>query len=249
MTEQLLIEGLAEKFWSLSGIVPDYPCNIEYAALAAFALPTFPIEALDIVKARESARSQNLSIQFPTRNRSLCGCLLATSRAGIILIEATDSTDEQRYTIAHETAHFLLECWGPLRQAEEVLGEGIVDVLEGRRSPTLDERLEAILSNVPLRLVSHLMERPEAGLPSMLVLDAEDRADRLALELLAPFRRLVEFMGQPETPRGYRSRLSYLTQALGKMNGVPIDPAAAYAQYILKSLGEPTFRDWLEEDF
>lgn len=248
MADQLLIEGLAEEFWSLSGIVPDYPCDLEYAALAAFALPTVTIDALDIIKARDWAQRYAIPIRFPTRNRPLCGCLLANARAGIMLIEASDPLDEQRYTIAHESSHFLLECWRPLRAAEKTLGQGIIDVLEGRRPPTLDERLEAMLNDLPLRLVSHLMERPEAGLPAVSVLDAEDRADRLALELLAPLRHLTDLMRQPEAPRGYRSRLSYLAGVLSDVYGVPADPARAYSQYILKSLGEPTFRDWLADD-
>lgn len=248
MADQLLIEGLAEEFWSLTGIVPDYPCDMEYAALAAFALPTVAIEALDIAKARGWAQRYAIPIGFPTRNRPLCGCLLANARAGVILIDATDPPDEQRYTIAHESSHFLLECWRPLRQAEEAFGKAIIDVLEGRRLPTLDERLEAMLNDLPLRLVGHLMERPETGLPTVSVLDAEDRADRLALELLAPLQRLVELMRQSEAPRGYRSRLSYLEGVLCDVYGVPADPAMAYSKYILKTLGEPTFRDWLADD-
>lgn len=248
MADQLLIEGLAEEFWSLTGTVPDYPCDMEYAALAAFALPTVALYALDIAKAHDWAQRYAIPIRFPARNRPLRGCLLANARAGMILIDASDPPDEQRYTIAHESSHFLLECWRPRRRAEEALGKEIIVVLEGRRLPTLDERLEAILNDLPLRLVSHLMERPEIGLPSVSALDAEDRADRLALELLAPFHRLVDLMRQPEAPRGYRSRLSYLTSVLGDTYGVPADPALAYSAFILKSLGEPTFRDWLAEE-
>ncbi len=248
MTEQLRVEGMAEEFWSLTGIVPSYPCDIEYAAMAAFSLPTVRIAGLDIAKARDWAAEHAIPFHFPARNRSLHGYLLANARAGAILLETTDTLDEQRYTIAHECAHFILECWYPRRRAEEAFGEGIIAVLEGRRLPTLDERLEALLNDLPLRLIGHLMERPLAGPPSMAVLDAEDSADRLALELLAPFGRLVEQMRQPTAPPEYRHRCDYLSGMLREIYGLPAEIAMAYGQYILRSLGEPTFRDWLAED-
>lgn len=249
MTEQLRIEGLAEEFWSLAGIAPDYPCDMEKAALAAFSLETVLIDALDIAKARAYAERHTFSFQFPAHNRQLRGCLLANARAGVMLIDASDSPEEQRYTIAHECAHFVLECWRPGWEAEAVLGGEIISVLEGRRAPTLNERLEALLSNLPLRLIGHLMERPLAGPPAMSVLDAENSADRLALELLAPFGHLVEYMRLPTAPCGYRRRCTYLISALRETYGIPEGIVTGYCKYILQSLGEPTFRDWLAEDF
>src|SRR5258708_33343754 len=101
------------------------------------------------------------------------------------------------------------------------------------------------MSGVHLGTLSHIMERPESGLPTNIVLDIEDRADRLALELLAPAESVFVLVHQPTAPRGFDARLAYVTQLLTRQYGLPIAIATPYARYVLARLGEPTFRDWL----
>jgi hypothetical protein len=89
------------------------------------------------------------------------------------------------------------------------------------------------------------MERPDEGLPSNTVIDVEDRANRLALELLAPAPPLQNVMELATTPRGFSTRKTFLTELLIAHYGLPGAIATSYAHYLLRQLGEPTFRDWL----
>ncbi len=132
----------------------------------------------------------------------------------------------------------------PRERAISIFGSTILPILDGERSPTDVERIHAVLSTVHLGSMSHVMERPDDGLPSNIVLDIEDRADRLAFELLAPASLLQEHM-QQSTVRGFKARLIYLTQHLFTVHGLPECIASSYARYILHQIGEPTFRDML----
>jgi len=190
----------------------------------------------------------HITLLIPGHNRRLHGCLVAYRGKGTIFFDAEDAEDEQRFTIAHELAHFLLDYQAPRQRAVTILGDSILPVLDGDRSPTREERLHAVLSTVHLGVMSHVMERPDEGLPTNVVIDLEDRANRLALELLAPALPLCELVSQAIAPRGFNARLIYLTQHLVAEYGLPEAVAFLYARYVLRQVGEPTFRDWLFDD-
>jgi hypothetical protein len=95
------------------------------------------------------------------------------------------------------------------------MGAAALQVLDGERPPTAQERFHALLRDVPLGFHLHLMERDSDGNPlTSSIARAEGDADRLAYELLAPaehvladapgskqalVRRLREFYGLPGT--------------------------------------------------
>src|SRR5207245_5847681 len=133
--------------------------------------------------------------------------------------------NQQRYTLAHEHRHFHLDYNSPRRRAETILGASILLVLDGDRPPTRAERLHAALSTIHLGVMSHVMERPDEGLPTNIVIDIENRANRLALELLAPALPLIQLMSQASAPRGFTTRLIYLTQHFTTEYGLPEDVA------------------------
>jgi hypothetical protein len=179
--------------------------------------------------------------------RCLRGCIFPRRNRGTIFVDANDPLEEQRLTIAHEGVHFLYDYDLPRKRAIEALGEDIREVLDGKRAPTVEERLDSVLANVHVDVTGHLMERPDEGVPTNIILDAEDRADRLALELLAPATSLRKRMQQTDAPTGYRARLAFLTTALYTEYGLPQSINAFYAEVLLHQWGEPTFRDWLFE--
>src|SRR5262249_1903289 len=125
--------------------------------------------------------------------RRLRGCLVAEGGAGLIYLDAGDGAAEQSFTLAHEVAHFLRHYWQPRRRAEEALGPGVLEVLDGLRAPGPRERLHALLRRVPLGCYVHLMDRGPGR--SREVDDAEGEADRLALELLAPVAEVRARLG------------------------------------------------------
>ena len=245
MKSDILIENTAQEFWALAGGAPRYPCDIKMAITLTMPLELYAIAGLCVSDVLDWTRKVRISYHMPGRNRRLHGCLLADRDRGTIFYDVQDSEDEQRFTLAHELAHFLLDYQAPRQRAVAILGMSILPVLDGDRPPTVAERVHAVLSTVPLGTMSHFMERPDDGLPATIVIDIEDRADRLALELLAPASSLHEMMSLSTTPRGFDRRLLFLTQQLRVLYGLPATAASSYARYILAQLGEPGVRDWL----
>jgi hypothetical protein len=120
-------------------------------------------------------------------DRPLRACLVAVDGGGFIFLDPADAPDERVFSLAHELAHFLRDYWQPRRLACRRLGAGITEVFDGKRPPTPVERVRALLAGVPVGVHAHLMERGpyRERLPPEVAL-AEDEADRLAYELLAP---------------------------------------------------------------
>jgi hypothetical protein len=245
MNNTILVENTVQEFWALAGTTPSYPCAIKTAIILTMPLELYPIADLRVKDVLDWAERIRLNCLIRGRDRRLHGCLIADRGKGTIFFDTGDHENEQRFTLAHELAHFLLDYQAPRQRALTILGETILPVLDGDRPPELAERLHAVLSAVPLGVMSHLMERPDEGLPSNIVIDVEDRANRLALELLAPVLPLQELMEQATTPRGFNTRLIFLTKQLITEYGLSEAIASSYARYILHQLGEPTFRDWL----
>jgi len=185
------VARLASRFWSEAVTPPPFPRDLA-ACLTWF--PDISCSAIpDLTLSRAAMYLTTCGIPFSTSEpeRRLRGFLYAHGGAGIIFIDAADDMDEQRFSIAHELAHYLRDYLEPRRLAEKRLGPTILDVLDGKRQPTPDERLSAVLRGVTVGCHTHLLARDERGRPaSAAERDAEIAADRLAFELLAPFDAL-----------------------------------------------------------
>lgn len=239
------LEAVAERFWVGAGKPPSYPCDLRRDILWTLPLWVKDVPHLSTRTANLWAANSRIPYSFAGRDRPLRGCLLAYRDNGVILLDSEDPTDEQLFTLAHELAHFLLDYEAPRRRALAALGEGVRPVLDGQRPPTLDERVHAALERAPLGVMRHLMERPEKGLPTGDVLYIEDRADRLALEILAPASLVLSSLKEPASPRPYSEKLAYLSSLLISQYGLPAALAGEYASYLLARQGRPTFADWL----
>lgn len=66
-------------------------------------------------------------------DRQLRACLVAAEGNCCILLDAGDPPDEQRYSLAHEVAHFILEYQQPRQRAQRRLGDSALAVLDGQR--------------------------------------------------------------------------------------------------------------------
>lgn len=165
--------------------------------------------------------------------RRLHGALVARAGRGVVFVDSTDDADEQRFTAAHETAHFISDHLMPRQRAIDVLGETIRPVLDGCRSPTHEESISAVLNRVPLGVEVHLMHRgPHGNICSWDVEKREQGADRLALEIVAPAEAALRVLRQA----GYTSRHYEVSEAprlLTDRFGLPISAAAAYARLLL----------------
>jgi hypothetical protein len=180
-------EMLAAEFWQGTGLCDTFPRKIEQAIVFKLPLALVRLFPLTVAAIDQWLNLRAIATRTPDDQRDLCGCLVAFGGRGFIFICDTDSPKEQRLTVAHETAHFLIEYLWPRQQVIHKLGEGIAEVLDGLRPATPAERAAAILSR--LRLGPHIHVLPLRGRDEdsdEAVAHTEDRADRLALKLVAP---------------------------------------------------------------
>ncbi len=180
-------------------------------------------------------------------DRRLRGCLIAYADRGCILLDGTDSPNELRFSLAHEAAHFVLDYLEPRRRAVDRLGEGVLEVFDGRRLPTVDERVGGVLSGTTIGVHAHLMARgPDGDLGCGDIAGTEHRADQLALELLAP---ASEVHRRPWRARGrtsFQAAVEGAIRVLAEDFGLPPAVADRYGRYLArKRYGGPSFREWI----
>lgn len=75
----------------------------------AFKLPLALVELspLTVPAIGRWLQQRDIALRLPNDRRDLCGCLVAFGGHGFIFVCSVDSPEEQRLTMAHETAHFL----------------------------------------------------------------------------------------------------------------------------------------------
>jgi hypothetical protein len=215
----LWVGELAEAFWDAAGRPGPFPRALRAACERGFPLtvevrPGLSLGAVRDWLCRRGGRWAWASLAGAA-GRALRACLAAWRGGGVIFLEAGDDTAEQRFSLAHEVAHFLRDYLWPRREAERALGPGVLEVLDGR-PPRREERLGAVLRNVPLGFHAHLLARDPGGPEA----EAERGADRLAYELLAPAEAVLG-----EASAGLEGRLR-------ERYGLPAAQAARYARLL-----------------
>ena len=245
---ELWLAEMADSFWEAAGgFSPDFEATV------LFTLP-LSLERLPTLTVRQTEQwltARNFALpglgQVP--DRRLRACLVAHGAPGnFILLDKTDPADEQLFSLAHEVAHFLLDYVQPRRKAQTNFATTILEVLDGLRSPSLEERIEGLLAGVRVGQYEHFMERDSVGgVLSEPVLRAESRADQLALELLAPEETALPLVQAAIRAKpSYAFRLSAAIQVLSQTFSLPATVAQPYAvQLVQLAGGQTTFREWL----
>lgn len=243
------VEAAAERFWHAAGGPETFPRTLEGSIALALPVMVARLPRLGLFSAERwlSRRGAPADAAAPVdaarRDRPLRACLYAWDGSGCILLDAADPPDEQRFSLAHEAAHFILDYQQPRERVAARVGDAATAVLDGRRAATLEERIDATLAGVTLAPHLHLMERGERGIERGAVAAAESRADQLAFELLAPWRQALALL-----PDGGRAaeRQAGATRALASAFGLPTALAEAYARRLLAARdGPPRWREWL----
>jgi hypothetical protein len=171
------------------------------------------------------------------------GCLIAYGGHGTIFVDGSDPADEQKFTIAHELGHFISDYLIVRETAISKFGETITDVLDGLRRPTVTERVHAALISTSLVIYTNLMERDETSNSAHPgVWKIEDRADRIALALLAPPEEVLEIANTSEN--NFQQRHQTMVSVLHECFGLPIQIADAYAWSLLDRMGRGP--SWVE---
>ncbi len=246
MTDEAL-RSVAEGFWAQVGEPEPYPRTLETSVLWALPVAISTTRDLSVDSVEDWLRRRGVPFGLGCHDRNLRACLVSYGGRGLIFLDATDTEDELRFSLAHEVSHFLLDYLLPRRKAIARFGSGVTEVLDGRRRPLVSERVDAVLADVPIGVHAHLMERTAAStIGRAAVLDVESRADRLALELLAPEaevkRRVADLRGSENFQRAVADTVGVLVEAFG----IPPQIADGYGQSLCRSwYGGPSFREWL----
>lgn len=187
MTPSLLVTDAAAAFWDAAVAPASFPRDMRQIIPLAAPASVVLLAALHVSRVEAWLDRQGSQLTVGVPDRPLRACLIAHDGAGFIFIDATDSDNQQRFSLAHELAHFLLDYAVPRRQAAAALGEDILDVLDGHRPSSLDDRVGALLTGTTARPFVHLLGRDEGGARADEIVRSEALADALALELLAPW--------------------------------------------------------------
>ncbi len=237
----------AEHFWARAGRSEPFPRDLETTVSWALPVAIVKLPRLTLGQTRVWMTSRGVCPPVATADRPLRACLVARAGRGMVLLEGSDPADERRMSLAHEVAHFLLDYLGPREKALKALGEGARGLLDGVRAPTPEERLAGVLADLNLGTYTHLIERSGAGaVDHMAVIESEDRADRLALELLAPRQAvLARLAGQLPTREASGAAVEAAQRVLIRDFGLPLVPARRYAEVVVAGVGPRSIRDWI----
>lgn len=215
------VEEVARGFWSGTGLDRAFPRNIEKAIAMRLPLAVVKMPRLNAGAVGAWLMRRHVAVRLPADRRDLMGCLVAHRGHGIVFICGHDEPEEQRLTVAHETAHFLVDYVLPRRHVIQALGEQITDVLDGVRPPTPSERAAAILSHMRLGPHVHVLPRIESNEDTdALVAHSEHRAERLALELVAPRDHVVGVLRHLSSRETVNAE--YAQSTLASYFGVPV---------------------------
>jgi hypothetical protein len=237
---RLWIDGSAQRlldeFWRRAGAAKDFPRDLAGPIARALPVAIVRLPQLSLVSIELWLSARGVSYTFQCSERRVRGCLVAHRGTGIIFVDGADPEEEIRFTVAHEVAHFLLDYWSVRHRVIRKLGLASAEVLDGERVATFDERLAGALAGVPLGQFTDIMDRDGVtGEPTAEVHGIEDRADRLAIALLAPPSTVLA----AARPLGstFPERRKRVIDVLIRDFGLPSHAAQRYAFSLLRAFG------------
>jgi len=180
------LQAAVDRFWGVTDKITTIPRELHLPILANLPLAIVEIEDLTVQNMDQWLAQRHLPELETVQDRPLRGCLLAYVGVGLLFVDRADDDQQRRVTLAHEAAHFVIDYLLPREDAARRRPE-LLDVLDGERELTAVESFDALLADVPTGFHTHLLERdPHGGHLSVVTSAVEERAERLALELLAP---------------------------------------------------------------
>jgi IrrE N-terminal-like domain len=229
-------EEAVDRFWRQCGETEPFPRNLERFISLALPLTLIKLPHLRLHGIESWFEHRGASFRFNCRSRAVRGCLIAYGGQGLIFVEGADPDDERRFTIAHEVGHFLVDYLLVRETALAKFGEKIIQVFDGLRLPSVTERVHALLAGTSLGVYTNLMEREGASaLARSEVWDIEDRADRVALALVAPPEEVLA--ATDTSAASFEQRQTIMIDSLRARFGLPEQVAVIYARSLLEDIG------------
>ncbi|HEU0052286.1 MAG TPA: hypothetical protein VFQ39_03870 [Longimicrobium sp.] len=218
----------------------------------ARAVPwSLPLDIVEIPRLGPDAvnrwlRERGVGHRLDAANRVLHGFLLAFRSTGLVFVDAEDPDVERRYTVAHEVAHFVVDYWLPRQRAVDHFGPSIQEVLDGDRAPSLKERLDSAFMQIPLDSCVFLLDRFSPTPARTEVWSSENRADRLAVEFVAPLDEVCGAVRAEGALDGYFHVRRAAQRILFERFGLPDRIAQAYARYVADEItgGMSAMESW-----
>lgn len=236
-------QEVVNRFWQMCGEFEPFPRTLERSIALALPVAVIKLPHLKLSLIETWLVQRSVMFQFNCQSRVVRGCLVAFGGQGLVFVDGADQVDEQRFTIAHEAAHFLIDYWMPRETAIKKFGSVIVEVFDSLRPPSVTERVHSLLAGTSIGVYTSLLERDEArdGFNSS-VWEIEDRADKIALALLAPPEIVL---AQTETSIArFDQRHEAITDLLHRQFGLPAYIASSYGRSLLTSVGRGP--SWVE---
>lgn len=222
-------------FWGLAGETEPFPRTLERSIALALPIAVVRLPRLYLNDIENWLNYRKISYSFNCQSRPLHGCLVAFGGTGIIFIDGSDPPDQLRFTLAHEVAHFLHDYWLIRSKAIHSFGVSIAEVMDGRRSPTIDERLHALLGKIPIGIQTNLLDRTANGNDLNQTWKVENTADKLALALLAPPDEVLQRVNLQGM--SFPQRRTSVKNLLVGSFGLPAEIAEAYSVDLLSAMG------------
>lgn len=232
------VREIAEDFWAPILPYRIFPVDIERViAFSNLPLHINIIPGLDIEYIRNWIKEKQFPARLNKENCALHGFLLACEGHGVIFVNGTDHSDERRFTIAHELAHFLMDYYLPRINYINLYGNSILEILDGKRPATLQERLTFLVSHHPFPSFIHLLDHSGITAYERAKLwNIEWQTDTLAFEILAPFHVVVAYLKELNLGKRFDLIFHQASDLLVSNFGIPSTLSFSYAKYIAGSL-------------
>src|SRR5262249_44879137 len=152
----------ASTFWEAAGMREPFPRSLREPIARALPMMLIFLPRLRLEDVRQwlidNQRGWPCATAVTARARDgrVRGCLVAWRGWGCVFLDGADAEDEQRFSLAHELAHFLKHYWRPRREAVRRLGRQVLEVFDGLRPATPAEQLHGLLSGSGLGFHVHL---------------------------------------------------------------------------------------------
>lgn len=231
------LAAVSEQFWAGAEPSAAFPRDLEMQILLAHPVAVVELTDLRISAVRPYLGAEASAQLAGVPDLPLHACLLAYGGIGIIFVDANDSLAERRVNLAHEMGHFLAD-YQAQRKRLAAYDPDLLSVMDGFRAPADAEALAALIADLPLGVQTHLLERDRAGgYRARSTIHAEDQAEQVAWELLAPRALVLD-----QVPDRHPGRFEAVLQ---NDYGFPVGVAGAYGRFLARLSG-PRGDDWLD---